>query len=41
VGARCRTSLQVRIDIGAAGQVVRREIVHGRFLTPEEMSSTP
>jgi hypothetical protein len=36
VGARCRTSLQVRIDIGPGGQVVHREIMHGRFLMPEE-----
>jgi hypothetical protein len=36
VGARCRTSLQVRIDIGPGGQLVHREIMHGRFLTPEE-----
>ena len=39
VGARCRTNLQVRIDIGPAGQMVHREIVHGRFLTPEETTS--
>jgi hypothetical protein len=36
VGARCRTGLQVRIDIGPGGQVVHREITHGRFLMPEE-----
>jgi hypothetical protein len=36
VGACCRTSLQVRIDIGPAGQVVHRDIIHGRFLGPEE-----
>ncbi len=41
VGARCRTSLQVRIDIGPAGQVVHREIMRGRFLGPEEMIATP
>jgi hypothetical protein len=34
---RCRTSLQVRIDIGPGGQVVHREISHGRFLTSEQM----
>jgi hypothetical protein len=39
VGARCRTSLQVRIDIGPGGQVLHREIIHGRFLTPEETTS--
>jgi hypothetical protein len=41
VGARCRTSLQVRIDIGPSGQVVQRDIVFGRFLTPEETISMP
>ena len=41
VGARCRTSLQVRIDIGPAGQVVHREILYGRFLTPEETIAAP
>jgi hypothetical protein len=39
IGARCRTSLQVRIDIGPLGQVVSREITHGRFLTPQETIS--
>jgi hypothetical protein len=39
VGAQCRASLQVRIDIGPSGQIVRREITGGRFLTPEETSS--
>jgi hypothetical protein len=38
VGARCRTSMQVRIDIGPGGQVVQREITHGRFLTPGEVT---
>jgi hypothetical protein len=41
VGVRCRTSLQVRLDIAPGGQVVHREILHGRFLTPEEMTSAP
>jgi hypothetical protein len=41
VGARCRTSLQVRIDIGPGGQIVYREALHGRFLTAEEMTSAP
>ncbi len=36
IGARCRTSIQVRIDIGPGGQVVHREIAHGHFLTPGE-----
>jgi hypothetical protein len=38
VGARCRTSIQVRIDLGPGGQLVHREILHGRFLAPEEAS---
>lgn len=37
VGARCRTVMQVRIDFAPDGQIVRREIAHGRFLTPEEL----
>jgi hypothetical protein len=36
VGAQCRTSLQVRLDIAPGGQIVHREILHGRFLTPAE-----
>ena len=39
VGAQCRMSLQVRIDIGPSGQIVHREITGGRFLAPEETSS--
>jgi hypothetical protein len=39
VGAHCRASLQVRIDIGPSGQIVHREIMGGRFLTPEETTS--
>jgi hypothetical protein len=39
VGAQCRLSLHVRIDIGPGGQIVHREISGGRFLTPEEISS--
>jgi hypothetical protein len=39
VGARCRVSLQVRIDIGPGGQIVHREITGGRFLAPEETTS--
>ena len=39
VGAQCRMSLQVRIDIGPSGQIVHREITGGRFLTPEEIGS--
>jgi hypothetical protein len=41
VGAQCRASLQVRIDIGPRGQLVRRDVTGGRFLTPEEASSVP
>lgn len=36
VGSRCHTRMLVRIDIGPGGQVVHREIAHGRFLTPQE-----
>ncbi len=36
IGAGCRTSMQVRIDIGPGGQIVSREILHGSFLTSEE-----
>jgi hypothetical protein len=39
VGAHCRMSLQVRIDIGPSGQIVHREITGGRFLAPEEIGS--
>ena len=39
VGARCRASLQVRVDIGPGGQIVQREITGGRFLAPEEITS--
>jgi hypothetical protein len=39
VGARCRVSLQVRIDIAPGGQIVHREITGGRFLAPEETTS--
>ena len=35
VGAQCRASLQVRIDIGPGGQVIHREITGGRFLITE------
>ncbi|HSF33912.1 MAG TPA: hypothetical protein VLK82_26075 [Candidatus Tectomicrobia bacterium] len=41
VGARCRTTLQVRIDIAPGGRVVHREVLHGRFLTEEETTSAP
>jgi hypothetical protein len=40
VGAQCRTSLLVRIDIAPGGQVMHREITHGRFLTSEETISS-
>ena len=41
VGARCRATLQVRIDIGPGGLIVHREITGGRFLTAgEEASAT-
>ena len=39
VGAQCRVSLQVRIDIAPGGHIVHREITGGRFLTLEETSS--
>ena len=39
VGARCRVNLQVRIDIGPAGQIVHREITGGHFLAPDETAS--
>ena len=38
VGARCRTSMQVRMDISPGGQIVHREIVHGRFLASDEVT---
>jgi hypothetical protein len=41
VGARCRTNLQVRIDLAPGGQVVHREVMHGRFLTAQETTSAP
>jgi hypothetical protein len=40
VGARCRESLQVRIDISPGGQIVHREIAGGRFLAAEEPAPT-
>lgn len=33
VGARCRTVMQVRVDVAPSGQIVQREITHGRFLS--------
>ena len=36
VGAQCRASMQVRIDIGASGRIVHREISNGRFVEPEQ-----
>jgi hypothetical protein len=39
VGAQCRMSLQVRLDISPGGQMVHREITGGRFLAPDEISS--
>ena len=39
VGAQCRASLQVRIDIAPGGQIVHRDITGGRFLTPEEITA--
>ena len=39
VGAQCRVSLQVRIDIAPGGHILHRDITGGRFLTPEETSS--
>jgi hypothetical protein len=41
VGAQCRASLQVRIDIGPGGEIVHRNITGGRFLTAEEISTAP
>ncbi|MBI3329317.1 MAG: hypothetical protein HYZ81_21765 [Nitrospinae bacterium] len=38
VGARCRATMLVRLDFGPDGQVVHREITHGRFLTTDESS---
>ena len=34
VGARCRTVIQVRIDFAPGGEIVQRQITHGRFLSP-------
>jgi hypothetical protein len=28
--------MQVRIDIGSNGRIIHREVVHGRFLAPDE-----
>jgi hypothetical protein len=39
VGAQCRVSLEVRIDIGPSGEIVQSEITGGRFLTPEEIGA--
>jgi hypothetical protein len=36
VGWRCRSTIQVRIDIAAGGQTVYREIAGGHFLPPED-----
>ena len=36
VGARCRAIIQVRLDFSTAGQIVHREIAHGRFLPIEQ-----
>ena len=38
VGSRCRAIMQVRMDFGPGGQIVHREITHGRFLTVGEPS---
>jgi hypothetical protein len=37
VGAQCRAQIQVRIDIAPGGQIVSRDIVHGRFLEADEL----
>jgi hypothetical protein len=41
VGAGCRARMQVRIDISPGGQIVHREIAHGRFLAPNEGEPGP
>jgi hypothetical protein len=41
VGARCRSTIQVRIDIGQGGKIVHREIAGGRFLPPENTAARP
>ena len=41
VGARCRSTIQVRIDIAAGGQIVHREIAGGHFLPLEDMAAGP
>ncbi len=38
VGSRCRSIMQVRIDLAPGGEIVRREISHGRFLMTAEDS---
>jgi len=39
VGARCRSTIQVRIDIAPSGQTVHREIAGGHFLPPENTAA--
>ena len=41
VGARCRSTIQVRIDIAPGGQIVHREIAGGRFSPPEDALTSP
>jgi hypothetical protein len=35
VGSQCRANMHVRIDIGASGQIIQREITNGRFVEVE------
>lgn len=39
VGSRCRSTIQVRIDIAAGGQTVHREIAGGHFLPPGDTTA--
>jgi hypothetical protein len=41
VGARCRSTIQVRIDIGPGGKIVHREIAGSRFLPLEDTAASP
>jgi hypothetical protein len=36
VGSQCRSIMHVRLDIGASGQIIHRDISHGRFVDPEQ-----
>lgn len=39
VGAGCQSRIQVRLDINARGEIVHREIAHGRFLEADDGES--